>query len=144
MENIFRDLLSTEEPSEIEPSPPVDKFMELRRIIIEQRAKIEKLESDLKQFCSDKKSLESQTHDLDSDIVDLQGQVSENQDECSRLQDIITEKDTEIILLKENTTRLESLVQSIGEPDDKDRIIEGLVQKLNIYKNALKAFREKP
>ena len=59
MENILRDLLSTEEPSEIEPSPPVDKFMELRRIIIEQRAKIEKLESDLKQFCSDKKSLVS-------------------------------------------------------------------------------------
>lgn len=144
MENIFRDLLSTDEPSEIEPNPPVDKFMELRRIIIEQRAKIEKLESDLKQFCSDKKSLESQTHTLDSDIVDLQCLVSENQDECSRLKDIITEKDTEILLLKENNIRLESLVKSIGEPDDKDRLIEGLVQKLNIYKNALKAFREKP
>jgi len=144
MENIFRDLLSTDEQSEIEPRPPVDKFMELRRVIIEQRAKIEKLEKDAKQFCSEKKSLESQTHDLDSDIVDLQGQVSEHQDECSRLQEVITEKDTEILSLKENISRLESLVQSIGEPDDKDRIIEGLIQKLNIYKNALKALREKP
>ena len=142
MENIFRDLLSTDEPSEIEQRPPVDKFMELRRVIIEQRAKIEKLETDAKHFCSEKKSLESQTQDLDSDIVDLQGQVSEQQDECSRLQEVITEKDTEILLLKENTMRLESIVQSIGEPDDKDRIIEGLIQKLNIYKNALKALRD--
>ena len=70
MENIFRDLLSTDEPSETEPNPSVNKFMELRRIIIEQRAKIEKLESDMKHFCSEKKSLESQTHTLDSDIVD--------------------------------------------------------------------------
>ena len=142
MENIFRDLLSTDEPSEIEPRQPVDKFMELRRVIIEQRAKIEKLETDAKNFCSEKKSLVSQTHTLDSDIVDLQGQVSEQQDECSRLQEVITEKDTEILLLKENTMRLESIVQSIGEPDDKDRIIEGLIQKLNIYKNALKALRD--
>jgi len=142
MENIFRDLLSTDEPSETEPNPTVNKFMELRRIIIEQRAKIDKLESDMKHFCSEKKSLVSQTHTLDGDIVDLQGQVSDHQDECSRLHEVITEKDTEILLLKENTMRLESIVQSIGEPDDKDRIIEGLIQKLNIYKNALKALRD--
>lgn len=142
MENIFRDLLSTDESSETETNPPVDKFMELRKIIIEQRAKIEKLEANMRLYCSEKKHLESQTQNLDSDIVDLQSQISDQQDECSRLTEIITKKDNEILSLKENTTRLESIVQSIGEPDDKDRIIEGLIQKLNIYKNALKALRE--
>ena len=83
-----------------QPSQP-SVTSQLRKMIIEQRNLIEKLQSEKKGFCSEKDSFATQTKSYDDEIDSLKEEIEDKQNDCSDLREELLDKQNEINTLKE-------------------------------------------